>query len=588
MPQVPYQPVPQIAPTEAATPRPQINAPIGAFGGEVAQAIQGLGAVTERAGNELFGRAVALKQLDNETEARDADSQYMIQAGQLHADYSALTGLEAKNAFPKYQKDLEEARVKLRASLSNPMAQKLYDASSLSTLGRSIFNGAGHAATEFKSYTKQSLNANIDLDAKTTEDSNGDLVTLEDKLDKTRHNVAALAGQEGAPVGSPIERDMQFKASSKIVSAYISGVNKTKPFEAGELLGKYQNRLSPEDYAKLEGQVTVKSVGVGGTNLGNSTVNDHFKNGVLDVPVTQLDSEIRDKATKQFPDNPEMASQVANHAIQTAHTTLFRQRAAEQQDDQQNLNLVYRAAIASTARDEQELLTQHPELASAIGNLHNKKKELDLSGVLQRAWKARTQITNDDNATRLNGIFNNKDSREEALNMDLTKEPLSHADMMKFIDRQAKLRSNLEGDPRVDNAVKWMQQGMGAQLEALGIYSRDKKNPDLYDHFRGATQAAIDAYVETYKKAPSYKEFMDNIAPQLLRTRNDTYAFGLLGSKRGMFDIDVPEDLATRERTLAQQQGLPIPSDAQIYKKVLNEQFKKFYGAKPKDQSKAQ
>src|SRR5581483_2698427 len=101
MPQVPYQPVPQVAPSEAATPGVRVNAPTEAFGGASAAATEGLGKGFEQAGNELFGRAVALQQLANETEAREADAQYMLQAGDLHAKFNALEGKERVNAFPK-------------------------------------------------------------------------------------------------------------------------------------------------------------------------------------------------------------------------------------------------------------------------------------------------------------------------------------------------------------------------------------------------------------------------------------------------------------------------------------------------------
>ena len=101
MPAIPYSPVPQVSPQENPTPSVRENTPIGAFGGQVAEAIQGLGAVTEKAGNELFGRAVALQQLNNETEAREADAKYMMAAGDIHAKFNALEGKDRVDAYPK-------------------------------------------------------------------------------------------------------------------------------------------------------------------------------------------------------------------------------------------------------------------------------------------------------------------------------------------------------------------------------------------------------------------------------------------------------------------------------------------------------
>ena len=70
MAQVPYSPVPAIAPTEAATPKPSVNAPAAAFGAAAGEAMSGLGRTLERTGDELFGRAIAIQNLNNETEAR--------------------------------------------------------------------------------------------------------------------------------------------------------------------------------------------------------------------------------------------------------------------------------------------------------------------------------------------------------------------------------------------------------------------------------------------------------------------------------------------------------------------------------------
>src|SRR5207237_421186 len=88
----------------------------------------------------------------NHSEAQQADADYMARAGELHAAFSARQGKDAVDAYPQYMEDLRKARTDIGSGLSNPMSQKLYDAQSLSTMGRTIFNGAGHAATQNKVY----------------------------------------------------------------------------------------------------------------------------------------------------------------------------------------------------------------------------------------------------------------------------------------------------------------------------------------------------------------------------------------------------------------------------------------------------
>src|SRR5262245_37212263 len=93
---VPYQPWAAerpIAGSGAAGFTPRV--PEAAFGVTVNQAISHLGRTIEGAGDEMFRRAEALKALDNETAAKEADARYMIETGEAHARYSAMSGKDA-------------------------------------------------------------------------------------------------------------------------------------------------------------------------------------------------------------------------------------------------------------------------------------------------------------------------------------------------------------------------------------------------------------------------------------------------------------------------------------------------------------
>src|SRR4029077_17653296 len=103
-----------------------------------------------------------LQNINNETEAKDADADYMMKAGQLHANFSALEGNQAGDAFAKHTQDLQDLRTSIRGRLSNPAAQRMFDTSSLSVMGRTIFNGAGHAAQQTKVAASNASQARVD------------------------------------------------------------------------------------------------------------------------------------------------------------------------------------------------------------------------------------------------------------------------------------------------------------------------------------------------------------------------------------------------------------------------------------------
>src|SRR5262245_22574604 len=124
MPQIPYNPIPDRAPKDIATPYISLNTPGAAFGESIAQskgpagqAFGNLGSALEKSGNELFARAMAIQQLRNETEAKDADTTYIATAGRMRADFNSLQGKAAVDAGGKYMQDLEDTRAKIRDGL---------------------------------------------------------------------------------------------------------------------------------------------------------------------------------------------------------------------------------------------------------------------------------------------------------------------------------------------------------------------------------------------------------------------------------------------------------------------------------------
>ena len=153
MPQVPYSGVPDVAPQDDPLPRYSADTPIAAFGGATAHALTELGGSFSKDGEELWQRADAMQQLKNSSAANEAAANYQEQAGKLHADFSALQGKDAVEAYPNYIANLKQARKSIGDGLDNPIAQKLYENESLSIQGRTIFNGAGHAASENKAYS---------------------------------------------------------------------------------------------------------------------------------------------------------------------------------------------------------------------------------------------------------------------------------------------------------------------------------------------------------------------------------------------------------------------------------------------------
>ena len=238
MAQVPYNPTPDVAPQDNATPYLHVDTPEAAFGGNVGRALSQLGQTSDQVGNEIFARANAMQQLNNETEARNADTQYMITAGQLHANFSSLQGNAAgPEAFTKYTQDLQDARDKLRQGLTNPSSQKLYDASSLSTMGRTIFNGAGHSAEQLKQASIGAAGSQVQAATDATLGNPNSEADFQAGLQKGANAVRAQGNLRGL-TEEQIQQNIVDNTSNMTLSRIQGFVNQGKPEVAQSLLQK--------------------------------------------------------------------------------------------------------------------------------------------------------------------------------------------------------------------------------------------------------------------------------------------------------------------------------------------------------------
>lgn len=314
MPQVPYSGVPTVSPQLDPTPRYVADARPESFGVNIAQATQHLGQVAEGAGNELFTRAIAMQDLYNHSEAQDADAKYMQKAGELHSQYSSLSGKAAVDGYPDYVKGLQSARSDIRDSLSNGMSQKLFDSQSLSTMGRTIFNGAGHAATQNKEFALNSSKSRVQAIGDQVLSNPGDDAGFQQGLAQTKSEVeASMQLNQGADPDSDITKEAVTQATSKLWAARIQGLTKTQPITAGKMLESAikDGQVRGEDIARLTNQVQGATRTVGARNISQQV----SSGAGLRWGQGQVDIKQAGEAIGQF----ESGGNYGTVGVQTAH-----------------------------------------------------------------------------------------------------------------------------------------------------------------------------------------------------------------------------------------------------------------------------
>lgn len=573
---VPYSGVPTVAPGGAPTPRISYDTPPAAFGTNVAQAIEGLGRTADGVGNELYTRALAMQDLANHSEAQEADAKYMQQAGDLHAKYSTLQGKDAVDAYPKYIQDLQAARKSIRDGLSNQMSQKLYDSQSLSTMGRTIFNGAGHAATQNKQYAINANQAQIDnqTDLAATSSNPKDVEAARGRLKDLAREKSGLLGQDPASA-----EETARTINSSLDYNVVTHMARANPQAASDELEKRKDGMTAKDYDHARTIVDNQNRAVGSVNIAQRIINSHVgDDGKSDANYEQLQQEAEIAAKKQFPDDA-----VGQQHVVAALKGLYNQKVyADKQQRWENTQTVSEG-IQSGVKDIQELRAD-PKMAAAIDNLP-KHDQLKIPAQINAYNAARDKAANQESLTRIAGLRNN--DVESFLNLDPTdpKLQLSQSQQREVMGWQAQDKKNQNGDPRVNRAMSWLRESRSGEMAALGIYRRDNKSPEDYDHFTGALSSALDLWREAHGKPAEFKDVVETIGPQLIQSRPvPGYLWGT--NQQPFFKPDYNSDsykLFSRKLTEdVVAKGGNEPTPEQIDRAYTAAQLKQLYTKPPK------
>lgn len=295
MAQVPYSGVPSIAPGGTPLSRYHANVSAETFGGSVGAALSSLGGQLQRSGNELFERGIAMQALYNQSEAQDADARFMETAGKLHAEYNSLQGKAAVDGYDPYIQSLKKAQEDIRKGLSNDTSQRMFDSASKGTLGRTIFNGAGHAAAQNKVY------ANASADARISAIGNQALSTPEDErsfklnLDLTEQLVRAKSQLKGFGPDDEVTKEAIAEQKSKLWGERIKGLAKRQPLAAGRMLddGIKRGDIRGEDIGRLTNIVQQQRNTVGARMISQRVATgEGLRMGQSIVPIEQAQEAI--------------------------------------------------------------------------------------------------------------------------------------------------------------------------------------------------------------------------------------------------------------------------------------------------------
>lgn len=571
---VPYNPVPE-APSRAPIPEVRPAVVEEAFGSGIARGISGLGREVENVGNQIFQRAIALQDLENQTQAEEANNRFVRESAQLHANFNSLEGINAgPKALEKYTSDLETLRSKIGEDLTNSAARRLYDRGTRGQLARHVFNGAGHAASQMKAANKQALVSSMDLDMQGfSSDPNPE--TFDQRFQDIRQKVLRLGANEGWT--EPKLNDEILKMRSRARIEQIRGLAQRQPFEAERLYNEHKDEIHWTQ------QDSVGNLVHGGTanvkaRFIDEEVNADLKSGEPDEKkgVEERVKEAREKAAKESQD-----PLLGDYAAQRTRATYNQFR----QDERDRIQ-----------RNDQTMLGGIAGYTSPGGRLYNSRDDLyafgspeeiriyDSASPKERkkydTWMAKNAkgevLPSPERRAKYEELLGlSEENPVEFMTKDIMSEDLTREQKGKLFTRRDQIIKSPGKDPRISRAMIQV----APTLQAMGITPTEDKQAFL--RFRGALSDLM-RQEEASQKKPLNTEQIDKLSARILQTiKTPGSLFGdWWPSKAPMFNLEVPEADANRIKSSPAWITTGVdPTPEQIQRIYFLERYNKLYGA---------
>lgn len=589
MPQAPGL-LPDVAPSTGGVPDVQLPVPVDAFGGAVGHALQGLGTDIEQGSDRIWQRAVDLQNLNNETAAKDADAQYMIKSGQLHADFLNKEGLNAgPEALQQHIQDLQNLRTQIRSTL-NPMAAKMYDASSLSFMGRNIFNAAGHSGQQMKVAANNASNSRIELATTQMGDNPTDPIAV----GRARRVVETEVQAQGRLNGWSDDQTAattQFKLSAA-TAHQIVGIARTNAIGAQTALTAAikSKQITPEDAEKVQGTVTTQLYDQGSRVVADKVLANRRDGTDGEDEKTEDDyvKEGLDEAAKyNIPD--EVKQGFADRVRDRIITQYKKQKMIETDTANQNVTVIGKALLNTNAEGMrptsiEELKAIDPAVGPAWDALGGRPKvQQQILNQLQRnAAGPRTPITSENlslfHAYKGMALSADDDTRAGFMAQNFAADArLANSQKNELMNIQDQMRKQSYEDPRVARAMRIL----GPDMSAAGI-SR-KNNSDDYYQFMGSLQDALGQFQTDHPgKVPSLDE-VRTIGSQIMQEQHQHF----WQSHEAFYEMTAPDDIREKMRADPAWAAKGIrPTDSmidRIYRAQLYRQ--RFGGTAPKTEA---
>lgn len=574
---VPYKPVPEESPGRA--PIPEVHPAIveESFGSTVAHAIKGIGSEVSHIGDQIFQRAIALQDLQNQTDATDADIRFTKESAKIHTQFQSLEGVNAgPKALEKYSSDLENLRSQIGGDLGNPVARKMYDRNTRGQLARDITRGATYAAGQMRKANSDAIQARVDLDMQNFS-ADPDPETFNIRFQKVAERMRNLGAIHGWDSAKTIDETGKILSRARIEQ--IRGLAQRSPFEAEKLYEEHKGEIHWTQQDSIQNLVNGGTANVKARFI-DEEVNADLKSGEPDPKkgVEERVKEAREKAAKDSKD-----PLLGDYAAQRVRATYSQYRQDQRDNIQRNDQTMLGAINGYTNQGGRVFSTRDdlyafgtPEEIRVYDSAEPKERKKYDTWMAKNA-KGEVLLTPERRSKFEELLGLSAESPTEFMSKDIMGEDLTKDQQRALFTQRNNIIKNVGHDPRISRAMIQV----APTLEAMGITMQSDKPAFL--RFRGALDTTM-RQEEAAQKKPLNEEQINKLSTKVLQTiKTPGYIWGnVWPDKKPLFNIDVPEADAERIKNSPSWMGMD-PSPEQVQKVYFIERYNKLYGPKGAD-----
>lgn len=251
MPSVPYNPTRTVLPDAASAIPYQTDRGVSsdAFGAQVGAAQQTLGKEIDRFGDMLAKHSLEMQKLQNQANADNRTSNYLIEQGKLDTEFRSKEGKAQADSLPEYIDRSKALRDQFSEGAENPEERRLFDSETRRYFAGSVRSAAFSSAAEMKKYITKA-NLRLGETAAST--------VLSNPSDEGFSEAVALGKravtQEAANKGWTEEetKNKLDEMQSHLVNVRVGVLAEKDPEKAVELFEKSKGLLVPDDLREVE------------------------------------------------------------------------------------------------------------------------------------------------------------------------------------------------------------------------------------------------------------------------------------------------------------------------------------------------